>query len=133
MYNPYGQLTTEALVKAIQRTELMLRKHEAKKEIPSTKLNRIRKELAEMRAAVFYPLKELDRMDPQFFKVGYHVEFYVPPIPTDVDDWGPDTTIPPRAGVVTRYIEDKVVVQLEGDDYEVMIEPRYLKIKFIRP
>jgi len=133
MYNPYGQLTTDALVKAIQRTELMLQKHEAKKEILPTKLNRIRKELAEMRSAVFYPLKELNRMDPQFFKVGYHVEFYIPPPPTDVDDWGPDTTIKPRAGIVTRHNEYGVVVQLEGDDYEVQIKPEHLKIKFIRP
>lgn len=133
MTNLYGQLETSALVKAIQRTAIKLEEHETKKDIPSTKLARVRKELAEMRAAVFYPLKELDRMDPNFFEVGFHVEFHVWQPPQADDDWGPNTTTPPRDGVVTRHNEYGVVVQLKGDEYEVQIKPEHLKIKYIRP
>lgn len=128
----YDQLTTEALLKAIQRTAIMVNSAEAKKEIPATKLSRAKSELGAMRNAVIPRLKAMNRLDARFFPVDCHVVYQVWQPPQNEDDWGPGSTIPPRNGIVTGHIIDQVIVKLEGEPHPILIEPVHLKIKFIR-
>lgn len=128
----YDQLTTEALIKAIQRTSIMIATAESRKSIPSTKLNRARKDLATMRGEVVPRLKAMNRMDAKFFPLDCHVVYQPWQPAQDFDEWGPDATVPPRNGIVTGHIMDQVIVKLEGEKYPILIEPANLKIKFIR-
>lgn len=132
MSNIYDQLETKMLIRAIQRTAILLLKHEKEKDIPSTKLSRVKKELSMMRMEIVPRLRALNRMDPLFFPKGCKVT-YQPEAPPNADEWAESVNISPQEGSVMYHLVGHVVVLLKGEFPPVMIKPQYLKIKFIRP
>lgn len=130
--NNYQQVGTETLISVIQRGVILIEENKKSKKLSNTVLSNTRQEIFFMRQEVHPRLRKLDRMDSKFFPIGCHIVFTQPKPDEDLDDWSPVNNVPDRDGVVTRYQEEWVIVQLEGDDFEVMIKPQYLKIKWMR-
>lgn len=126
MTNRFAPFTTPTLIKAIQRSVVLLSTPEGKKE------NKIRQQLYEMRAEVIPRLLKMNRFDPLFFPVEVHVQYHKYQPPQAWDDWGPSVQVPDRFGVVTGHDGEHVLVRLEGEVNDTKIKPEDLKIIYIR-
>lgn len=122
--NKYDQFTTEFLIKSIQEICLKMAESNWKKKASSTTLKRHALDLRDLRNAAILRLSKMDRSDPEFFPIDCLVLYTHP-----YSQKGPVT-----AKVLSRDgPKRKVVILLEGELDPILVEPEYLKIKFIRP
>lgn len=128
----YENISTEGLVKAIQRAALQIPLLKGTKN-GSSKIADIEKSLYELRQEVIPRLRRLDRCHCSFFPVGSHVIYQQYQPPQGDDDWTERQTFPQYSGVVTAHtVEGKVHVRFEGLEYLGECEAKDLKLKFIR-
>lgn len=127
----YDVLTTDTLIKAVQRTARLLASEKIK-EVSSGRRSLYEKDLREMRMAVIPKLKEEDRNTCWFFRTDTYVHYHKIQPPSAVDDWDTGPTIPDKHGIVTGHVDGKVLVQFEGEEYSTVCWPQDLKIKYIR-
>lgn len=86
-----------------------------------------------MRNSAIERLKKLDRCSPGFFPVGAHVEHRkVEPVYYFDDIFTHPEQEKPRDGIVVGNTADRCLVQYPEEEYRISVDPRDLKLKFIR-
>lgn len=132
MYNRYDQISTLALIRAIQDIAVKLADKEAVKKTGQGRVNRMKTEINEMRRSVIPRLVKMDRSSPKFFPPGALVIYHQKAREPDLNDWTPRAVQPDKHGRVVELDTDKVLVQFEGERFFVRVDPLDLKIKHIR-
>lgn len=128
----YDTIKTETLLKAVQRTALLMREKDFKKKNTQTKIQKIDHDLKEIRAALIPRLRKMDRNDPKFFPQGSYVQ-YTRRISSEEFanfDLIPEERI--KYGIVAGHHDSHVLVQFEGEGYFVRVDPPDLLLRFIR-
>lgn len=128
----YEILTTEMLIRNIQRSALEIQKLKGTKNA-SVKIADIEKGLKDLRVEVIPRLLRLDRCSCLFFPVGSYVSFKQAQLPQHDEDWSRRIVFPTYNGIVTNHTpQGKVHVQFEGIEYLAECNPADLKLRFIR-
>lgn len=127
----YETLSTDTLLKAIQRGARFLASQEAKK-APSGRRSLVEKDLSQMRMEIVPRLKAEDRSSCWFFRTDTHVLYHKYQPPQAADDWSDRALIPDKHGIVTGHVDGKVLVQFDGEEFSTICWPQDLKIKYIR-
>lgn len=115
----FEDFKTDSLVRIVQQSHLKLTELKEDKKLD---LKREEQMLSSMRSELIERLTKMSSLDPGFFPfrslVSYSAEYR-------------DDTIN-KNGVVVGYDRHYVQVQFEGEIGQVLVEPAYLKLKFIR-
>lgn len=128
--NKYDSLSTDALIRAIQRVARQLDSNEVSK-MASDRKATMQKDLSEMRAAVIPRLQKENRNNAKFFRLDTHIRYHKIQV-IAIDDW--DTKpVPDRYGIVTGHVDGRVLVQFYGEGFSTLCWPQDLIIRYIRP
>lgn len=121
MTNKYDILTIRAHIKMVQDAHQVLQSDKDRGLKISTFAKRA-SELGEMKYALIKRLEGMDRNTVSFFPVGAHVQ-YVHPLYSQKE----------KVGVVINHIDGEwCLCTFESDNYEVKVDPKHLKLRFIR-
>lgn len=115
----FDNFRTDSLVRMVQQSHLKLEELKKDKKLDLRKEERI---LGSMRSELIDRLEKMNRLNPEFFPlrsiVGYSADYR--------DD------VIKKSGVVVGHNKDHVQVQFSGEIGQVLVEPAYIKLRFIR-
>lgn len=121
MTNKYDILSIKSHIKMVQDAHQVLQSDKDRGLKISTFAKRA-SELGEMKYYLMRRLEAMDRNIVSFFPVGAHVE-YVHPLYSQKE----------KVGVVINHIDGEwCLCTFDGDNYEVKVDPKHLKLRFIR-
>ncbi len=116
--NIFEPLKFEQLVAYVQGESILM--SDKKKSQTGKAAMKRRTKLNEARQDLIRRLKTMNRFDPQFFPLKSHVEFH---------NWQDNTT---AKGIVRSHTPSKVVVGFDGRVSNEEIDPKYLKLLYVR-
>lgn len=133
MTNKYNIVSVNTLIKGVQEIAVQLADKDFRKKTPASKKGRMQADMQMMRNSLHARLPKLDRTKPAFFPIQSYVIYHK--VQPERDIWefnGPDLYIPDKYGVVVEHDGDKVLVQFEGEEHWVRVDPGDLILRFIR-
>lgn len=108
-----------SLIKHIQIEHEKMSDPKIKKKMSTNLCRRRNEEIRLMKMSVTERLKKLDRNKPEFFPIGVQV-VYKPPF------------IKERMATVEGYADGYVVIRQDNEEWQLKVEPKYLKINNLR-
>ena len=121
MENLYKPIKTSQLLQYVQMEGEALEKPEVKKKMSTKAMLKRSRQLGEARMELMTRLKEMDRYSPDFFPVGCKVEYRT------LENW-----YNIKRGKVIGHEGSLIIVDLIGEQYPLKVEPRFLKLMYIR-
>jgi hypothetical protein len=122
--NKYDVFNLRSLIKHIQEDALRMQDPDYKKKITSTTMRRRVNDLREMKNSAMERLKVLDRLSVEYFPKDIIVEYHHPKYRELVKE--------PKDAVVVGHDKDGVIIQEIGVEVQMVVDPQYLKIKYLR-
>lgn len=115
----FENFKTDSLVRMVQQSDLRMQELKVDKKIDLKKEEQV---LNQMRNELIGRLKEMNRLDPQFFPLRCWVLYIAEYRDEEIK----------KVGIVVGHTEKHVQVHFNGEIGQVLVEPAYLKLKFIR-